>query len=189
MFIWIYLLDVYFYISTSFDSTYNTHNVLSKRTSKTDKFAYWKKIVLIIIFTFFDGMTQWAFICIIASISLLSFFIYVKELPDYNHLLLYFKLIGKAIFLWSGICLILIKIIQSITNFESGIILFFIGIPLIFGIAEKWQKGKLSKLLVHHSKFTKPFEFLNRVFIINELIDNFDRRYAQFTLIGYVNKI
>ena len=189
MFIWIYLLDVYFYISTSFDSTYNTHNVLSKRTSKTDKFAYWKKIVLIIIFTFFDGMTQWAFICIIASISLLSFFIYVKELPDYNHLLLYFKLIGKAIFLWSGICLILIKIIQSITNFESGIILFFIGIPLIFGIAEKWQKGKLSKLLVHHSKFSKPFEFLNRIFIINKLIDTFDSRYSQFTLRGYVNKM
>ena len=68
MFIWIYLLDVYFYISTSFDTTYNTHNVLSKRTSKIDKFAYWKKIVLIIIFTFFDEITEWSLICILFSI-------------------------------------------------------------------------------------------------------------------------
>ncbi len=134
-------------------------------------------------------MTEWAFICIISSVSLISFYIYVKELPDYNHLLVFFKVLGKVIFLWSGICLIIIKIIQSINDFDSGIILFLIGIPIIFGIAHKWKKGKISKLLVHHSKFTKPFEFLNRVFIINELIDNFDRRYAQFTLRGYVNKM
>ena len=134
-------------------------------------------------------MTEWAFICIISSVSLISFYIYVKELPDYNHLLVFIKVLGKVIFLWSGICLIIIKIIQSINDFDSGIILFLIGIPIIFGIAHKWKKGKISKLLVHHSKFTKPFEFLNRVFIINELIDNFDRRYAQFTLRGYVNKM
>ena len=189
MFIWIYLIDVYFYISTSFDTTYNTHNVLSKRTSKMDKFSYWKKIVLIIIFTFFDGITEWALICIISSISLVSFYLYVKEIPDYNHLVVYVKVLGNAIFLWSGICLILIKIIQTISDFDSGIILFFLGTAIIFGIADKWQNGKISKLLVHHSKFIKPFEFLNRIFIINELIDNFDSRFAQFTLRGYVNKM
>ena len=51
LFIWIYILDVYFYISTSFDTTFNTQNVRSMRTSKADRFSFWKKIVLVIFFS------------------------------------------------------------------------------------------------------------------------------------------
>ena len=189
MFIGVFLLDVYFFVCTAFDTTYNTHNVISKRTSKADKFDFWKKLIIILVFSFFEDITQWGLICIISCFSFLSFAIYLKELPDYNPILLGSKIIAKGIFLWSCVCLILIKIIQSITEFESGIILFLIGIPYIFGIAYKWRKGSLKQLLIHHSKFVKPFEFLNRIFIINELIDNFDSRYAQFTLRGYVNKM
>ena len=189
MFIGVYLLDVYFFLCTAFDTTYNTHNVMSKRTSKIDKFEFWQKLIIILVFRFFNDMTQWGLILFVSCISFLSFVIYSKELPDYNPILLTCKIISRGIFLWSGICLILIKIIQSVIEFESGIILFFIGIPFIFSIAYKWKKGNLKKLLIHHSKFVKPFEFLNRIFIINNLIDNFDSRYAQFTLRGYVNKM
>ena len=189
LFIWIYILDVYFYISTSFDTTFNTQNVRSMRTSKADRISFWKKIVLVIFFSLFDNITKWGLICVISFISLLSFFIYSKELPDYNPILLNVKLISRAIFLWSGICLVVNKIIQSVSEFESGIILFIIGVPLIFGIFHKGEKGKIKKLLVHHSKFQKSNEFLNRIFLINELIENFDSRYAQFTLRGYVNKM
>ena len=189
MFFWIYIIDSYFFVSTSFDTTYNSHNVLSKRTSQTDKLVFWQKLLLTIIFTFFSDITQWGLILIIVSISLLFFFVYIKVMPDYNPILIYCKLIGRAIFFWSGICLIIIKVIQSVTDFESGIILFLIGIPILLGIAFKWRRGKIKKLLVHHSKFQKPYEFLNRIFIMYDLIDNFDSRFAQFTLRGYVKKM
>ena len=58
MFIGVYLLDVYFFLCTAFDTTYNTHNVMSKRTSKIDKFEFWQKLIIILVFRFFNDMTQ-----------------------------------------------------------------------------------------------------------------------------------
>ena len=78
MFFWIYIIDSYFFVSTSFDTTYNSHNVLSKRTSQTDKLVFWQKLLLTIIFTFFSDITQWGLILIIVSIFLLFFLFILK---------------------------------------------------------------------------------------------------------------
>ncbi len=164
----IFLFGGYFYIYTFIETSFNKKSTNGKRTNKTDIAGYWVRLIIVFLFTFFGEGNQWPLIFSLFFLSFWLLLFYLKELPDYNLEILRLKILKNSLFFWSTICLISIKVLDSFIQINSGIVIFFLGWPLIFFLIYLRIQSPLSYLLIDPSKLTTSNAFIQRIsFIIS----------------------
>ena len=185
----IYLSGVYFFIYTFLETSYHQKSAIGKRTNKNDISAFWVKLLIVFIFTFYGNGNQWILLFTLILLSFWHLFYYLSELPEYNDEILKMKILKNAIFFWSCFCLISIKIINVFLKFNSGVIIFFLGWPFIIIVIYYKFSSPLSILLVEPSKLYTSKDFLQRIRILILQIEKYENRDSQLILISYALKI
>ena len=185
----IFLFGSYLFIYTFLETSYNKRSPTGKRTNKNDISGYWIKLFIVIIFSFIGEGSQWPLLFSLILLSFWHWIFYLRELPDYNYELLRLKILKNSIFFWSSICLMSIKIINTFIKFNSGIIIFFLGWPLIIIAIYYKFSSPLSMLLIEPSKISSSNDFLHRIRILLHKIEKFHKRDSQLILISYALKI
>ncbi len=185
----IYLIGSYSFVYTFLETSYNKRSPTGKRTNKNDISGYWIKFLIVIIFSFIGEESQWPLLFSLILLSFWHWIYYLRELPDYNYELLRLKILKNSLFFWSSICLMSIKIINTFIKFNSGIIVFFLGWPLIIIIIYYKFASPLSMLLTEPSKITSSNDFIHRIRILMHKIEKFHKRDSQLILISYALKI
>jgi hypothetical protein len=95
----IYLSGVYFFIYTFLETSYHQKSAIGKRTNKNDISAFWVKLLIVFIFTFYGNGNQWILLFTLILLSFWHLFYYLSELPEYNDEILKMKILKNAIFL------------------------------------------------------------------------------------------
>ena len=184
----IFLTGSYFFKYTFIETSYSNNIPTGKRTNKNDMSSFWVNFLIVGIFTFFENKNQWILIFSLFILSLWELIYYLKELPDYNYEIIKLKILKHSIFFWSSICLLFLKLIHAFITFDSGIIVFFLGCPIIIIIIYFKLSSPLSHLLIEPSKLSLN-DFLQRIKILLYLIEKYNNRDSQLILISYALKI
>ena len=185
----IFLFGGYFFIYTFIETSFNKKSTNGKRTNKTDIAGYWVRLIIVFLFTFFGEGKQWPLIFSLFFLSFSHLLFYLKELPDYNLEILKLKILKNSLFFWSTICLISIKVLDSFIQINSGIVIFFLGWPLIFFIIYLKIPTPLSYLLIDPSKLTTSNEFIQRIRTLLYQLDNLKKRDSKLILMSYALKM
>ena len=184
-----YLSGVYFFLYTFNESSYHQKSAIGKRTNKNDIYAFWIKLLIIFIFNFCKDGNQWIFLFALFFLSFWQLYYYLSELPDYNPEILKLKILKNAILFWNSFCLMSIKIIHSFLQFNSGVIIFFLGWPFIIIVTYYKFTSPIAKLLVEPSKLLSSKDFIERIRFLMIQIENYKNRDSQLILISYALKI
>ena len=185
----LFLFGGYIFIYTFIETSFEKKLANGKRTNKTDIQGYWVKLLMVAIFTFFRNGNQWPLLFSLFFLSFWHLLFYLKELPDYNLEILRLKILKNTLFFWSTVCLLVIKIFESFSNCNSGIIIYFLGWPLIIFIIYLRITSPLSNLLIEPSKLSTSNAFIQRIKILLYQLENFNKRHSQIILYSYVLKI
>lgn len=114
---------------TMYDSRINNRSSHNKISCVFDEVLLIVKTLITIMFTFFNKeLNVWVYITIICFFSILLVFLYSTTRPFLNELISLFYYFSMGLLTWASVVLLISQILKN-TNFNGGIILFFIGIP------------------------------------------------------------
>ena len=184
-----YLLDGYFNINTFFDITYNTNNIICKRTTLCDRVLFSTKVFLTIFFYLFNNSNDWFLIGVLIVFSSYNYIIYFQLQPNYNLVMKKLNVFTNLIFFWASIVLFISNICRNIFDYDSPIITFLLGTPFIIIFVLIYKEVGFGNHTVHPSKIVTSKEFFDRIIKLCSVVSNWDKRESQIFIRGYIIKI
>ena len=184
-----YLFDGYFNANTFFDITYNTNNIICKRTTFYDRILFVTKIFITIFFYIFNNSNDWVLIGVLIVCSGYNFYLYFQIQPNYNLTMKKLIVFTNLIFFWASIVLIITNIFKSMLKFETSILTFLLGIPFIIIFILMYKDVGFGNNVIHPSKMASSKEFFDRILKLCSVISDWDKRESQIFIRGYLIKI
>ncbi len=185
LFIPINFLSITIYYEYDFESS---HNICSKTTSKPEVYLCFTKILLTVIFTYFDANEE-SHIFLIISCNIFSFILmYLNfKYSRYNNVFLIFMHQFLSLSLWWASFILLIGKITKNYLFDGCLGIFLITEPIfciIILIKNLKTANNITNIL---KKNYSEFHFLNNIKKLIYLIENKDSdRNCLITLKGYI---
>ena len=186
----LFILMTFLVQCTYFETKYGTHNPIAKSTSQPDCFFLLTKIILVLVFTFLKktGDNQWIIIAFLIFLSGYMVYTYYEHIPYYNHITMKMYNCLTLIFFWSNIVLCLCKVFEY-SNFDGGLGLHFLGLPVIILIIFTGKDQILAGLVINLIKMSKGEKALVQIQYFLSLIDKKDScRNSKILLKGYIEQ-
>lgn len=116
------------------------------------------KVILTALYAFFNRSNyQWLIIGILFILSFISYINYKIHWPYFNDKMNKFFCVLTGIFLWANFVLLIAKILEK-TDFSGSLQLYFLGLPLIIGLAIFEKDERITILLKNINNFQKGEE-------------------------------
>lgn len=144
------------------------------------------KIALQIFFSFFSE--EWLLIIITFLGACVITYYYIYDDPFYNKIVGNLFKIMSALYLWTCIVLLMLKILSAF-DFQGGIILWISPMPFIVFISISFSKHSLKTLLQSQVKFETAQQLCDHLSFITLLIEQQAKNKRSYLLlVGYIQK-
>lgn len=151
-----------------YESRISSKNKQARANSRADVSFIVNKIALQIFFSFFSE--EWLLIIITFLGGCIITYYYIYEDPFYNKIVGNLFKILSALYLWTCIVLLILKLLSN-TDFQGGIILWISPMPFIVFISISFPKHSLKTLLQSSIKFENAQQLCGHLSFITLLIE------------------
>ena len=172
-----------------FETQFSNNNPKAKYSSEVDILFFLSKILIILLFTFFNKKSNdWFLIMILFIISLFNLLIFLSMNPYYNKSIVKAYGILFSTFFWANAVLLWGKILEK-RDFNGCIILFIIGIPIIIFLIITKDILFTGNVLFSINKLTNGNQAIKVIREILYLIDTKEsKRSSKLILTSYINQ-
>lgn len=173
------------FLSALYDTRIKKDTLNAKICLQYDKLSIFIKILICVLFCFFDSQNDWILIVVLFLLAIILFYSYYYTKPFLNNTLYLLNFFSVSVFLWASFICVLGKVLQK-TRFDGCIPLFFIGILVILFTLLLKKDNYMRILLPHLTKFKHGNEFLIQIRKLLLLYNRIDKdRNAKIILQGY----
>ena len=185
----LFIFETYLIEKIFFETQFSNNNPMAKFTSESDVYFLISKIILIILFTFWnDEKNEWLLVIILFSLSLLNLFIFISMSPYYDKRIIKVFGILFTIFFWTNTVLLWGKICKK-TNFDGCIGLFGIGVPILIILIISNDKMFEGNNIFSLNKINSGIQAIKIIKELLYLIDTKDsNRSSKLILTSYINQ-
>ena len=185
----LFIFETFLIEKIFFETQISNNNPMAKFTSESDIYFLLSKILLIIVFTFWNNENnKWFLVMVLFSMSLLNLFIFISMSPYYDKRIIKVYGILFTIFFWTNTVLLWGKIFEN-TNFDGCIGLFTIGIPIFIILIISNDKMFEGNILFSLNKINSGIQAIKIIKELLYLIDTKDFiRSSKLMLTSYINQ-